>query len=106
MKGFKYLYFLAINIILFTSSIFLFSTDAVAQAENFSAIRTEVHFDETIRDWDGFGFNYVETAQTMDYDEDPQEYGGFSLLDERLHPTDHLIIRKPQKTCGISSGKD
>jgi len=53
-----------------------------AQAEDFTAIRTEVHFDEMIREWDGFGFNYVETAQTMDYDEDPQEYGGFSLLNE------------------------
>jgi hypothetical protein len=55
---------------------------ARAQAEDFTAIRTEVHFDEMIREWDGFGFNYVETAQTMDYDEDPQEYGGFSLLNE------------------------
>lgn len=31
-------------------------------------------------DWDGFGFNYVETAQTMDYTKDPQDYGGFSIL--------------------------
>ena len=52
------------------------------QTENFTAIRTEVYFDEPIRDWDGFGFNYVETAQTINYEEDPQEYGGFSLLDE------------------------
>ena len=53
-----------------------------AQIQNFSAIRTEVDFDHKLRVWDGFGFNYVETAQTMDYSEDPQEYGGFSLLDE------------------------
>jgi hypothetical protein len=53
-----------------------------AQALDFTAIRAEVHFDEKIRPWDGFGFNYVETAQTMDYSTDPQEYGGFSLLDE------------------------
>lgn len=82
MKNNGYLYFLAIIIILFAGNILLLSTDASAQSENFSAIRTEVHFDETIRDWDGFGFNYVETAQTMNYTDDPQEYGGFSLLDE------------------------
>lgn len=41
-----------------------------------------VKFDQKIRDWDGFGFNYVETAQTPDYKEYKQEYGGFSLLDE------------------------
>ena len=50
---------------------------------NFTAIRAEVHFDEKIRPWDGFGFNYVETAQTMDYETDQQEYGGFSLLDKK-----------------------
>jgi len=62
--------------------ITMWHTEIYAQAENFTAIHAEVHFDEMIRDWDGFGFNYVETAQTMDYEEDPQEYGGFSLLDE------------------------
>lgn len=54
----------------------------LAQSLDFSAVRTEVHFDEKIRPWDGFGFNYVETAQTIDYKTDKQEYGGFSLLDE------------------------
>ena len=43
-------------------------------------IRATVDFSETIREWDGFGVNYVETAQTRDYAKDPQEYGGFSLL--------------------------
>jgi hypothetical protein len=56
---------------------------ASAQAPDFSAVRTEIHFDEPIRPWDGFGFNYVETAQTLDYDQDQQEYGGFSLLSEK-----------------------
>ncbi len=55
----------------------------VAQALDFQAIHTEVHFDKKLRTWDGFGFNYVETAQTMDYKKDPQEYGGFSLLNEK-----------------------
>ncbi len=39
-----------------------------------------VDFGTPIRDWDGFGVNYVQTAQTRDYQEWPQEYGGFSLL--------------------------
>ncbi len=59
------------------------SFQALGQTDDFRSIRTEVYFDETLRDWDGFGFNYVETAQTMNYEEDPQEYGGFSLLDEK-----------------------
>lgn len=61
---------------------FGFSNKLWAQAMDFTTIRTEVHFDQPIRPWDGFGFNYVETAQTMDYKTDKQEYGGFSLLDE------------------------
>ena len=44
--------------------------------------RTEVDFSKTLRDWDGFGVNYVEAAQTRDYKADPQEYGGFSILTE------------------------
>lgn len=44
--------------------------------------RTQIDFSKHIRQWDGFGINYVEAAQTRDYDADPQEYGGFSLLNE------------------------
>jgi hypothetical protein len=44
--------------------------------------RTVVDFSKTLRDWDGFGVNYVEAAQTRDYETSPQEYGGFSLLSE------------------------
>ena len=44
--------------------------------------RTEVDFSKHLRDWDGFGINYVEVAQTRDYHADPQEYGGFSILTE------------------------
>ncbi|MCU0519904.1 MAG: hypothetical protein MUF84_04330 [Anaerolineae bacterium] len=44
--------------------------------------RTAVDFSMTLRDWDGFGVNYVEAAQTRDYLADPQEYGGFSILTE------------------------
>lgn len=45
-------------------------------------IRATVDFSQHLRAWDGFGVNYVETAQTRDYAADPQEYGGFSLLTE------------------------
>lgn len=41
-----------------------------------------VNFEKKIREWDGFGVNYVETAQTPDYQEKPQDYGGFSILSE------------------------
>ncbi|MBN1874341.1 MAG: hypothetical protein JXA33_08925 [Anaerolineae bacterium] len=44
--------------------------------------RTQVDFSKVIRVWDGFGINYVEAAQTRDYDTNPQEYGGLSLLTE------------------------
>lgn len=53
-----------------------------AQDLDFTASRAEVDFARKLRPWDGFGFNYVETAHTYDYDIFPQEYGGFSLLDE------------------------
>jgi len=62
--------------------IMLFTLSGRAQEfEDFTAVRAEVDFSDKLRVWDGFGFNYVETAQTMDYAKDPQEYGGFSLLD-------------------------
>ena len=44
--------------------------------------RTQIDFSKTLRDWDGFGVNYVEAAQTRDYEAYPQEYGGFSILNE------------------------
>jgi hypothetical protein len=53
-----------------------------AQALEFTAVRAEVDFSKHVRDWDGFGVNYVEVAQSVDYTQDPQEYGGFSLLTE------------------------
>jgi hypothetical protein len=55
---------------------------ATAQALDFAAVRAEIDFACKLQDWDGFGFNYVETCQTRDYAQDPQEYGGFSLLQE------------------------
>jgi hypothetical protein len=45
-------------------------------------IRANVDFSKKLRDWDGFGVNYVETCQTPDYKINPQDYGGFSTLSE------------------------
>lgn len=45
-------------------------------------IPASVDFSDVMQEWDGFGFNYVETAQTRDYEAAPQDYGGFSLLSE------------------------
>ncbi len=64
---------------LFTVCFLLAS--AVAHIDG-APIRVKVDFASQIRDWDGFGVNYVETAQTRDYKTDPQEYGGFSRLTE------------------------
>ncbi|MDL2318142.1 hypothetical protein LJC74_03480 [Eubacteriales bacterium OttesenSCG-928-A19] len=50
-------------------------------------IPARINFTRALRDWDGFGFNYVETAQTPDYATDPQEYGGFSSLSEKDRQT-------------------
>jgi len=61
------------------SSLLVLLCAATAHA---AEVRASVDFSKHIRDWDGFGINYVETAQTRDYKADPQEYGGFSLLSE------------------------
>ena len=67
--------------IAFVSAIFLIHT-VWAQYPEFKGVPAGVDFSHHLRDWDGFGFNYVQTAHTYDYDQYPQEYGGFSLLDE------------------------
>lgn len=42
-----------------------------------------VDFTKPIRPWDGFGLNYVEACQTRDYAKEPQDYGGFSIMNEQ-----------------------
>jgi O-glycosyl hydrolase len=69
--------------IVFTLFVLLASNTIIAQYPVINGVDIHVKFDQKIRSWDGFGFNYVETAQTPDYDEFRQEYGGFSLLDEK-----------------------
>ncbi|MFH0758608.1 MAG: hypothetical protein V2B15_15070 [Bacteroidota bacterium] len=59
------------------------SLAAYSQALDFTAVQAKVDFSRTLQEWDGFGFNYVETAHTSDMKEFNQEYGGFSLLDEQ-----------------------
>ena len=54
-----------------------------AQSTELKTIPATVDFSQKIVDWDGFGFNYVETAQTRNYSEYAQDYGGFSLLSEK-----------------------
>ena len=58
-------------------------TALMSQALDFTAIQARVDFSRTLQKWDGFGFNYVETAHTFDMNEFNQEYGGFSLLNEK-----------------------
>jgi hypothetical protein len=57
-------------------------TVAAGQDLDFQAVRVDVDFSRKWQTWDGFGFNYVETCQTRDYEKDPQDYGGWSILDE------------------------
>ncbi len=70
-------------VLVFILSILLSLSLSAQYNGDFSMTRAEVDFSKVLRDWDGFGFNYVEVPQTMDYDKDPQEYGGFSLLTEK-----------------------
>ncbi|MCB1122611.1 MAG: hypothetical protein KJT03_13750 [Verrucomicrobiae bacterium] len=45
-------------------------------------VEATVDFCRKLQTWDGFGVNYVELAQSRDYQAEPQEYGGFSRLNE------------------------
>ena len=86
---------------LFLLLCLLYGNNVYPQARDFTAVRAGVFFDQPIRDWDGFGFNYVESAHFVDINITPdrnkewmeenhpgkdffvQEYGGFSLLDAK-----------------------
>jgi O-glycosyl hydrolase len=59
-------------------------------------VKARIAFDTTMQAWDGFGVNYVEVAQSTDPVTDPQEYGGFSLLNEE----------KRQKIINLIFGED
>jgi len=60
---------------------FLMSNSVLAQYEDLGTVNASVDFSNHLREWDGFGVNYVQTSHTRDYMEFPQDYGGFSILD-------------------------
>lgn len=68
---------------LLTGLFLLLVYTGFSQALDFTAVQARVDFSRTLQEWDGFGFNYVETAHTSNMQEFNQEYGGFSLLDKR-----------------------
>ena len=70
------------RITLFFAIIICLVMKGYAQYPVIDYAQGEVDFSNKLRDWDGFGFNYVETCQTLDYDSNPQEYGGFSILSQ------------------------
>ena len=74
----KQKHFLAICI----STVLMVST-AWAQYPVFRGCPVTIDFSKKLRTWDGFGFNYVETAQTIDYATNPTDYGGYSILPEQ-----------------------
>lgn len=84
------------------ATICLSSRCTQGQDLNFTAVRAEVDFGSRLREWDGFGFNYVETAQTRDYSSQPQDYGGLSLLseDDRREIID-LVFGDDGLRCGL-----
>ena len=67
----------------FLALSFFLPFSLLSQIHEMKTIPAEIDFDEKLQDWDGFGFNYVETSQTRDYDNWHQDYGGFSLLEEK-----------------------
>ena len=69
--------------LIFFIALVLFGRVAVAQYPVFRGCPVTVDFTRELRTWDGFGFNYVETAQTIDYASNPSDYGGFSIMTEK-----------------------
>ena len=63
----------------------LLGTYSFGQALDFHAVRATIDFSDTLRSWDGFGFNYVETFNDYHYSEGEgaQDYGGFNILSEK-----------------------
>ncbi|MBN1116707.1 MAG: hypothetical protein JXA77_05865 [Bacteroidales bacterium] len=70
------------NQLILLFSLMLMYSSLNAQYRNFHTVDVQVDFDQPIASWDGFGVTYVQTAHTSDYGKYPQEYGGFSILNE------------------------
>src|SRR5262245_62158855 len=66
---------------------FIFLQVSFAQTKypvyDYGRIAGEVDFSKAVIQWDGFGFNYVEIAQTDDPVKDPQDLGGFTILTDK-----------------------
>ncbi len=60
--------------------VLTFVLKSQAQFGNHTAFAT-VDFTDVRQTWDGFGFNYVESCKTVDYENHPQDLGGFTILD-------------------------
>jgi hypothetical protein len=69
-------------ILIFLAAIII-TFQGFAQYPVFKGCPVTVDFSKKLRTWDGFGFNYVETAQTIDYATNPTDYGGFSIMTEQ-----------------------
>ena len=64
---------------------FAHSVCSVAETKRPSEITgfpCRVDFSATMQEWDGFGYNYVEASRTRDFDNHPEDHGGFSYLSE------------------------
>ena len=62
--------------------IFFAGLITVSAAQPIVYIDGAIDFGKPLRQWDGFGVNYVQTAHTIDNKSFPQDYGGFSILSE------------------------
>lgn len=90
------------HLLLVLCALALLTPGLYAQQESKTEAYATVDFLAPVRAWDGFGFNYVQTAQTFDYQKNPQDYGGFSVLNEKdKHAISELIFGDQGLKIGI-----
>lgn len=78
----KKLFVFVIIISLIVAGCKLKTSQNKEEKNEITLVNVKVDFSTTLQEWDGFGVNYVEMAQSIDPLTDPQEYGGFSRLSE------------------------
>jgi O-glycosyl hydrolase len=62
-----------------------------------------IHFNHSLRPWHGFGVNYVEAAQTRDYNLFPQDFSGFSMTTEQTREkVMHMIFGEDGLRPGLT----
>jgi hypothetical protein len=71
------------KVFLYTFFGMMMTGQVISQNLDFTSIPAMVDFSAREQLWDGFGVNYVETSQTFNYQKWPQDYGGFSFLNEQ-----------------------